>query len=168
MNSQIQAVMRGRPPHERLQIALMASLVSQTHGEDGLQEIINSVLPSGADYNAVVAGKPLHYYLGKTQAQIKEQAGDDAPEVLKALEDRGMQVPDALHTQTAFNETEDRAARNVRLPSAPHPELSQGAAIGAGAQVEPTFGDEQMPASELWGMDDAELAQQPGISQASI
>jgi hypothetical protein len=170
MNQRIAQIMRGRPVHERLQIALMAAVAEAAHGPDGLNAIVDQVQPSGADFSAQVGGKPLHFYLGKSEAQIRAQAGDHADEVLSALEDRQIEVPERVTTRTGFEESEDRAQRGVRYPSAPHPDspFAGGIPLGANAQTEPTFGDEQTPASELWGMSNEELLSQPGISQPAL
>ena len=91
--------------------------------------------------------------------------------VVKALKAVGLEEPpDRLTARTATQETDDRRKRGpISLPSAPpEGDDTEGPALNSRGMVEATFGDDQLPASELWDKDRSELLEIDGISDASV
>jgi hypothetical protein len=166
-NVALQGFMQGATLSERFIMAMLAEAI----GPDRTARVAAQVSGRGVDVNSQVAGLPLHNFLGKTHKQIAAQLGDEKKtgEVVAALEQAGFEVPERIYTRTSFEESEDRGQRRIPLPSAPPADdfTNKGPVVGATGTIEPTFGNEQIPASELWGMPREELLDVEGISEAT-
>jgi hypothetical protein len=168
--SRINAMMVGRPPADRF----MALMMYRSVGVRETDEILNMITGSeGIDLERRLpdfGNRPLRHFLSKSRQQlIDEFDGDEqkADAIIGELESAGIQFENPRATLAA-DETENRARRGTRVPQAPLTEFRGSQGVGTGAVVIPVFGAEQIPADEIWGMNDDELRSVDGVTDADI
>lgn len=167
IDPRVLSVAAGRPPHERFIIIGMAYAMPP----DMLNVALNESNPGGPDFTEVVADRPLHWWLGKSREQIQRETSDTekTDAVVAAMEKRGMQVTAQPVGRDQAEITEDRQRAPVTLPRRPEPARPEDERPAPGpTTTEPTFGNDQIPFSELRGLSDEELRANEGIGDAAI
>jgi hypothetical protein len=167
--SRINALMVGRTPVDRF----MALMLYRSVGVQETAEVLDLIGGAqGVDLNRRLPdydNRPLRHFLSKSREQLIQEFGGDelkADGIIQELRSSGIQV-ETPRVLTTADDAENRARRATRLPGAPLPEFPGSETINAGIAV-PVFGNEQIPADEIWGMSDDELRNVDGITDADI
>lgn len=168
----ISALIAGLDPGQQLVVLLSVMNSDPRH----VYEAISQITPGpNVNYLQPVGGQPLFHWMGKSLAQIRLEVADDATvtAIVAAIHAAGVaNVLQDTPVRTNRDIAIDRAHRAPVLPSAPpaagvNAPRSGKAGLMANA-YEPTFGTDQIPASELWNLTDAELLTIPGIDAGAI
>jgi hypothetical protein len=165
--ARLDAMFQGRPPHEKF----LALMMMNSAGPEQTEAALNAIQGGGSAMETRIPeldNRPIRQFAGKTRAQLRREFDGDESKVgiaVDALRGAGLNIDDEPRARNAADETEDRAKNPARLP---HAAGAGSLPIGPGGGVEPTFGAEQFPASELWHLSDADLSDVEGIDAGAV
>lgn len=134
---------------------LVLVLVSRDMSDDDIDEAINLIDPTGPNLSlpAGETGMQLSHFLGKSPEEIRRECDasghpDDADGIISDLENAGYDF-----TEKPKPEPEEETRAPVKLRN---------------ESMEPVFGDDDYPLSELAGKSDDELLAIKGIGRATV
>lgn len=159
IDPRVSALALNRAPYERFIILMFGVMASP----EVLNAVLAEIVPQGIDYTREAEGKSLHHWLGKSRDQIaKELDGDKAKveNVVDALAEVGVDVQNGEKKSVrrkSKRESEGEGERPARGENRP----------ARRAEQEPSFGNDQIPLSELPESDE-DILKIPGIGEATL
>lgn len=152
----VRSLFQGQPDAMKFIAFTLVAVMSA----EATESILNELRGETTDLEKPVrelGNRPLRHFVNKTRKQLIDEFGSEesADKAIAALSAAGLQVSDIAKLPAPAEETENRAKR-IRRSAAKK------------AATEPTFGNDQFPASELWDLTDEELKNVEGISGEDI